>query len=107
MCTNVPSHDDRPSAAITNLMWDHIYYDFLPWTRSEHRKKYRAVVDKCRQDYQSATAVLRLPGANQMNHFKQVIDVPLVVRMAKKSSAQVRKELGVAEVSQLPLGNQE
>ena len=80
-------------------MWDHIYLDYLPYTRAELRSRYREVVDKCRQDYSCATAVLRLPGANAMTHFQKVIDMPMVVRMARKSVSEVKKELGLPEVS--------
>jgi len=42
------------------------------------------------EDYACASVLLRLPGYSPMPAFGEVIDVPLVVRHAQKSKAQVR-----------------
>ena len=41
------------------------------------------------EDYACASVLLRLPGYSPMPAFGEVIDVPLVVRHAQKSRAQV------------------
>ncbi len=41
------------------------------------------------EDYACASVLLRLPGYSPMPAFGEVIDVPLVVRHAQKSKAQV------------------
>ena len=54
---------------------------------------YRKMVWQIAEDYACASALLRLPGYSPMPAFGEVIDVPLVVRHAQKSRAQVRHAL--------------
>jgi len=44
------------------------------------------------EDYACASVFLRLPGYSPMPAFGEVIDVPLVVRHAQKSKAQVTQQ---------------
>ncbi|KAL0052130.1 hypothetical protein WJX82_008344 [Trebouxia sp. C0006] len=62
-----------PAVGVSNFSWDFIYSDVL----------------------------LRLPGYSPMPAFGEVIDVPLVVRHAQKSKAQVYIELGLQEDTHL------
>ena len=52
---------------------------------------YRKMVWQIAEDYACASMLLRLPGYSPMPAFGEVIDVPLVVRHAQKSKAQVSK----------------
>jgi galactokinase len=47
------------------------------------------------EDYSCAFRLLRLPGHVPMPAFRDVIDVPLVVRKARRSRDQVRQDLGI------------
>lgn len=82
-----------PCVCVTNFSWDFIYSEYLTSVGSE----FRGLVWQIADDYASALRVLRLPGHVPMPAFREAIDVPLVVRHAKKSRSQVRKELGLSE----------
>ena len=50
---------------------------------------YRAMIYQIAEDYACADLILRLPGHAPMPAFREVEDVPLVVRHARRSRAQV------------------
>ena len=50
---------------------------------------YRAMIYQIAEDYACADLILRLPGHAPMPAFREVKDVPLVVRHARRSRAQV------------------
>ncbi|KAG6472468.1 hypothetical protein ZIOFF_069932 [Zingiber officinale] len=49
------------------------------------------------EDYSHCDLLLRLPGYCPMPAFRDLIDVPLVVRRLRKSRSEVRKELGIGD----------
>ncbi|RWW47087.1 hypothetical protein BHE74_00046954, partial [Ensete ventricosum] len=49
------------------------------------------------EDYSHCEFLLRLPGYCPMPAFRDVIDVPLVVRSLRRSRSEVRKELGIGD----------
>lgn len=51
---------------------------------------YRGMVFQIAEDYAAAHLLLRLPGHCPMPAFREVEDVPLVVRHARKGRAQAR-----------------
>ncbi|KAG0472232.1 hypothetical protein HPP92_016778, partial [Vanilla planifolia] len=57
------------------------------------------------EDYSHCELLLRLPGYCPMPAFRDVIDVPLVVRRLHKSRAEVRKELGLGDDVKLVIFN--
>lgn len=65
---------------------DFIYSEYLTTLR---RFEFRQLVWQIAQDYSAAALLLRLPGYVPMPAFTAIEDVPLVVRHARKSSAQV------------------
>ncbi|KAF4356218.1 hypothetical protein G4B88_002830 [Cannabis sativa] len=57
------------------------------------------------KDYSHCEFLIRLPGYCPMPAFRDVIDVPLVVRRLHKSRKEVRKELGIEEDVKLAILN--
>lgn len=78
---------------VTNFSWDFIYADYVLAAGHHHR----SIVWQIAEDYSHAEFLIRLPGYCPMPAFRDVIDVPLVVRRLHKSRKEVRKELGVEE----------
>lgn len=67
---------------------DFIYSEYAS-TLGHVGNNYRKMVWQIAEDYACANVLLRLPGYSPMPAFGEVIDVPLVVRHAQKSKAQV------------------
>lgn len=70
------------------LSVDFIYSEYAS-TLGHVGNDYRKMVWQIAEDYACASVLLRLPGYSPMPAFGEVIDVPLVVRHAQKSKAQV------------------
>lgn len=81
------------SVCVTNFSWDFIYAEYVMDTGIH----YRSIVWQIAEDYSHCEFLIRLPGYCPMPAFRDVIDVPLVVRRLHKSRDQVRKELGIGE----------
>ena len=64
---------------------DFVYADYLTAVGSD----FRGIVWKIAEDYALATKLLRLPGYCPMPAFREIVDVPLVVRKARKTRDQV------------------
>ena len=105
-----------PSAVISNLSWDFIYQHFLKVCQGPELIEYKAMVEMISQDYKMADLLLRLPGAHPMPAFDHitpsplpsspspsssplVIDMPFVVRRARRSKQEVRRALGILSSS--------
>ncbi|KAF9617864.1 hypothetical protein IFM89_039083 [Coptis chinensis] len=58
---------------------------------------HRSIVWQIAEDYSHCEFLIRLPGYCPMPAFRDVIDVPLVVRRLHRSRSEVRKELGIGE----------
>uniref|UniRef100_A0A0D9WTU1 GHMP kinase N-terminal domain-containing protein n=1 Tax=Leersia perrieri TaxID=77586 RepID=A0A0D9WTU1_9ORYZ len=80
-----------PSVCIGNFSWDYIYAEYIV-ASGDHL---RSVVWQIAEDYSHCDILLRLPGYCPMPAFRDVIDVPLVVRGLRRSRSEVRKELGI------------
>ncbi|KAJ6354944.1 hypothetical protein OIU77_005529 [Salix suchowensis] len=85
------------SVCCTNFSWDFIYAEYVVDAGSQHR----SIVLQIAEDYSHCEFLIRLPGYCPMPAFRDVVDVPLVVRGLHKSRAEVRKELGVEEDAKL------
>ncbi|KAJ0985195.1 hypothetical protein J5N97_003551 [Dioscorea zingiberensis] len=81
------------SVCVTNFSWDFIYAEYVMAAGHNHR----SIVWQIAEDYSHCEFLLRLPGYCPMPAFRDVIDVPLVVRRIHKSRSEVRKELGISE----------
>ncbi|KAI9124573.1 hypothetical protein K1719_004495 [Acacia pycnantha] len=81
------------SVCVTNFSWDFIYAEYVMAAGNHHR----SIVWQIAEDYSHCEFLIRLPGYCPMPAFRDVIDVPLVVRTLKKSREEVRKELGIAD----------
>ncbi|CAN6192994.1 unnamed protein product [Urochloa humidicola] len=81
------------SVCIGNFSWDFIYSEYIMEAGYHHR----SVVWQIAEDYAHCDILLRLPGYGPMPAFRNVIDVPLIVRGLRKSRSEVRKELGLEE----------
>lgn len=79
-------------AVCTNFSWDFIFSEYL----LNASQSYRSMINQISDDYSQADLLIRLPGYTPMPAFKKVIDVPLVVRKARKTPKQVREELGIS-----------
>uniref|UniRef100_A0A7C9CUA8 L-arabinokinase n=1 Tax=Opuntia streptacantha TaxID=393608 RepID=A0A7C9CUA8_OPUST len=80
-----------PCVCVTNFSWDFIYAEYVMAAGHHHR----SIVWQIAEDYSHAEFLIRLPGYCPMPAFRDVIDVPLVVRRLHKSRKEVRKELEV------------
>lgn len=89
------------SVCVTNFSWDFIYAEYLMVAGSH----YRSVLQQIAEDYSHSEFVIRLPGYSPMPAFRDVIDVPLVVRRLHKSREEVRKDLGVPDDVKLVIFN--
>ncbi|PKI50822.1 hypothetical protein CRG98_028817 [Punica granatum] len=58
---------------------------------------HRKIVWQIAEDYSHCEFLIRLPGYCPMPAFRDVIDVPLVVRRLHRSRKEVREELGIGE----------
>ncbi|XP_038983785.1 L-arabinokinase-like isoform X2 [Phoenix dactylifera] len=79
------------SVCVTNFSWDFIYAEYVMAAGHHHR----SIVWQIAEDYSHCEFLIRLPGYCPMPAFRDVIDVPLVVRRLHKSRLEVRKELGI------------
>lgn len=70
--------DERPAA-------DFIYSEYLTTVPAA----FRTVTWQIAEDYAKADLLLRLPGYCPMPAFKEVVDVPLVVRHSRRSAPEV------------------
>ncbi|KMZ73213.1 Galactokinase, partial [Zostera marina] len=81
------------SVCVTNFSWDFIYSEYVMAAGNHHR----SIVWQIAEDYSHSEFLLRLPGYCPMPAFRDIIDVPLVVRKPHKSRSEVRKELGIGD----------
>jgi L-arabinokinase len=80
-----------PCIAVSNFSWDFIYSEYLTAAGSAFKDLVWQIAD----DYACALCLLRLPGHVPMPAFREVVDVPLVVRHAKRSRHEVRSSMGL------------
>ncbi|XP_016515523.2 L-arabinokinase isoform X1 [Nicotiana tabacum] len=85
----------------TNFSWDFIYADYV-MAAGYHN---RSIIWQIAEDYSHCEFVIRLPGYCPMPAFRDVIDVPLVVRRLHKTREQVRKELGILDSQKVLIYN--
>eukprot|EP00850_Spirogloea_muscicola_P015467 SM000118S25610 [mRNA] locus=s118:402012:411493:+ [translate_table: standard] len=90
-----------PAVCVSNFSWDFVYSEYV----MEAGHEYQDIVGQIAEDYSKAALLIRLPGFCPMPAFRDVVDVPLVVREARRSRAEVRKHLGLAEGTKLLLYN--
>ncbi|XP_004291219.1 PREDICTED: L-arabinokinase-like [Fragaria vesca subsp. vesca] len=89
------------SVCVTNFSWDFIYAEYVMAAGSHHR----TIVWQIAEDYSHCEFLIRLPGYCPMPAFRDVIDVPLVVRRLHRSRKEVRKELEIEEDVKLVILN--
>eukprot|EP00958_Prasinococcus_capsulatus_P007434 scaffold695_cov384-Prasinococcus_capsulatus_cf.AAC.15 len=80
-----------PVVCVTNFSWDFVYSEYLTAAGG----KYRQMVWQIANDYSKAQLLLRLPGYVPMPAFRDVVDVPLVVRTARRSKEEVRRAYNI------------
>ncbi|RLN09684.1 L-arabinokinase [Panicum miliaceum] len=73
------------SVCVTNFSWDFIYAEYVVAAGNHHR----SIVWQIAEDYSHCEFLLRLPGYCPMPAFRDVIDVPLVVRRLHKSRSEL------------------
>ncbi|KAK9052761.1 hypothetical protein SSX86_029391 [Deinandra increscens subsp. villosa] len=89
------------SVCVTNFSWDFIYAEYVMAAGYHHR----SIVWQIAEDYSHCEFLIRLPGYCPMPAFRDVIDVPLVVRRLHKSRKEVRSEMGISEDVKLVILN--
>ncbi|CAK7354350.1 unnamed protein product [Dovyalis caffra] len=89
------------SVCVTNFSWDFIYAEYVMAAGNHHR----SIVWQIAEDYSHCEFLIRLPGYCPMPAFRDVIDVPLVVRRLHKTRKEVRKELGISDDVKLVILN--
>ncbi|KAJ9537190.1 hypothetical protein OSB04_029923 [Centaurea solstitialis] len=82
-----------PAVCVTNFSWDFIYAEYVVVAGYHHR----SIVWQIAEDYSHCQFLIRLPGYCPMPAFRDVVDVPLVVRRPRKSRKEVRQEMGISE----------
>ncbi|XLU99140.1 hypothetical protein S245_013480, partial [Arachis hypogaea] len=90
-----------PSVCVANFSWDIIYLDYVMAAGPDSC----SIVLQIAEDYSNCNFLIRLPGYCPMPTFRNVIDVPLVVRRLYKSTEEVREELGIADNVKLVILN--
>ncbi|CAH1427478.1 unnamed protein product [Lactuca virosa] len=81
------------AVCVTNFSWDFIYAEYVMVAGYHHR----SIVWQIAEDYSHCQFLIRLPGFCPMPAFRDVVDVPLVVRKPRKSRKEVRDELGIKD----------
>jgi hypothetical protein len=81
-----------PAIALSNFSWDWI---LEPYAASEPR--WRAVIDRYAAAYASAELLLRPPLSEALGAFPSEREIPLVVNRSRRSRAECRRALGLAE----------
>ncbi|KAJ0911319.1 putative L-arabinokinase [Helianthus annuus] len=89
------------SVCVGNFSWDFIYSEYVA-TAGYHHK---SIISQIAEDYSHCELLIRLPGYSPMPAFRDVIDVPLVVRRLHKSRKEVRSEMGISEDVKLVILN--
>uniref|UniRef100_A0A0A0KZ62 L-arabinokinase n=1 Tax=Cucumis sativus TaxID=3659 RepID=A0A0A0KZ62_CUCSA len=89
------------SVCVTNFSWDFIYAEYVMAAGHYHR----SIVWQIAEDYSHCEFLIRLPGYCPMPAFRDVVDVPLVVRRLHKQRKEVRKELEIGEDTKLVILN--
>lgn len=89
------------SVCVTNFSWDFIYAEYVMAAGIHHR----SIVWQIAEDYSHCEYLIRLPGYCPMPAFRDVFDVPLVVRRLHKSRKEVRRDLGVGDDVKLVIFN--
>ncbi|XP_042495779.1 L-arabinokinase-like [Macadamia integrifolia] len=89
------------SVCVTNFSWDFIYAEYVMAAGHHHR----SIIWQIAEDYSHCEFLIRLPGYCPMPAFRDVIDVPIVVRRLHKSRAEVREELGIGDDVKLVIFN--
>jgi L-arabinokinase len=79
-----------PSLALGNFSWDWIYEPYL-----EGSPDGRELLASMRSAYAQADGVLRMPLHGDLSCFRQVEDIPHVVRASGAGRAEVRRALGL------------
>lgn len=91
------SKADIPSVAVSNFSWDFIYSEYLTTAGSHFRRLVWQIAD----DYSYATKLLRLPGYVPMPAFREIIDVPLVVRPVRRTREEIRADFEIPGTTKL------
>ncbi|KAG6591644.1 L-arabinokinase, partial [Cucurbita argyrosperma subsp. sororia] len=81
------------SVCVTNFSWDFIYAEYVMDAGHHHR----SIVWQIAADYSNCEFLIRLPGYCPMPAFRDVVDVPLVVRRLHKTRQEARNELGIGD----------
>ncbi|XP_076933004.1 L-arabinokinase-like, partial [Bidens hawaiensis] len=92
---------DIQSVCVGNFSWDFIYAEYVMAAGYHHK----SIISQIAEDYSHCELLIRLPGYCPMPAFKDVIDVPLVVRRLHKSRKEVRSEMGISENVKLVILN--
>ena len=94
-----------PCAVVTNFTWDFIYAEFASLVGEVGGGDYSTMLEGIAAAYAQATVLLRLPGHTPMPAFRRVEDVPLVVRLARRSRDEVRAQYGIAPDAKVVIFN--
>jgi len=94
-----------PSICLSNFTWDFIYKSFDEMSSGNASNSYQEMVKDLESDYAAASLYLRLPGACPCgpNLEPLAIDIPIISRKCRNSSAEVRKSLGISSSSKVCL----
>ncbi len=78
------------SVGVSNFSWDWIFEPYL-----QEYPEYEFLIDDIKECYGYADTLLRLPFYGDFSAFKNIIDVPLLVRPAKINAGEVKHKLGL------------
>eukprot|EP00890_Picochlorum_soloecismus_P002911 jgi/Picsp_1/3620/NSC_06457-R1_galactokinase like protein len=94
-----------PSICLSNFTWDFIYKSFDEMSCGNASNSYQEMVKELESDYAAGSLYLRLPGACPCgpNLEPLAMNIPIISRKCRSSSAEVRKSLGISSSSKVCL----
>lgn len=79
-----------PSVAVTHFTWDWVYDHYM-----EAYPEYDWIVDSCRESYLKADLALQMPFGHELDMFRQVEPIPLVINTPTQDRQTVRDLMDV------------
>ncbi len=86
----IAHHAGIKSVAVGNFSWDWIFEPYL----SDY-PEYTHVIQDMKRGYGYADLLLRLPFAGEFSSFRNITDIPLLVRKPVMSTKEIRDKLGM------------
>ncbi|MDP8242752.1 MAG: hypothetical protein P9L94_01640 [Candidatus Hinthialibacter antarcticus] len=83
---------ELPCTIIANFCWNWIFEEYL-----DDDSKFAPIIEAISNYYNKTDCLLRTPLSGDLSVFPRILDIPMIVRTAKKSRQDMRKEWGVSD----------